>query len=1031
MRLRKTEIEARQPRRRALPLLAVLAAFVLGRVQPAEAVGALADPDARKAATKCQALIAKTTAKALATKLKAYNGCAAAALACVQTKAGKPDCGTKAAATCTKKLASAAAAAVKARDKIAGTKSCLALSTADLLGSDGLGFGDIAGVCSADFGLNVCEGLGPIADCLITAHDRDAGVLLARGLPRTGELLANLPGAPFANTTGLPTVPGCGTCNVQDSQRKAVEKCGKTLGNGTQALAGALEAAFGACTLELYACAQNEADAPACVTDATAKCTKAAAKVTKAVAKLGAGAAKSCGADFTALGQQGGLNLDALEPRCAALGVPALDSSNAFVSCLGAEAKCAVASLVQTALPRTKEFLDAAQAGGLTADLAATCPIATGLQTVATLKSFRAAGNPRGVFGTILKLVKSVKRTVPSAVAVKTSGGKPSPSGSTTAGVSKVNGPKKVTFGSVHKYTVTYHGNRNRIGGGRGEMETSNLIVTVGRDDIVLDDHFEIPTLTLPPDGTDVDDELDIEFADSIPACAFDLEFATKTGDGVSGYTALPQVVEENDIVIVPPSELASRSTAGAQQDAGIDGANVAISATGRYVAFTTTATNLIAPADTNGLSDLFVRDRCVSDGVPVANCTPATTRESLGPGNEPFHDGTAGRVAISDDGRFLGFTVVRDNDPNPPTIQGFLKDRCLSNGAAVDTCIVTNTDATFDGETFANGGQLTALSSDGRFFVFTTTDTSFGGGTLRVFLYDNCFSSSDPVFGGCEPFVGRVSDSDGGGTPNGDSDWGAVSRNGRFIAYRSDGSDILPTLQDTNGANDVFLRDTCLDPATGTSFPACAQSTVRVNLTPAGLESEGDDPGTTPLTNVAVSDDGRYVAYTSTADDLLGPGLDTNGKRDVFVHDRCLEHGNAVMDCTPGNDRVNVGPNFTESNGDIPGGFAIGMSANGRLVVFASDATNLLGNAVGVPNGTFQVFMRDRCIDKGLAIPGCTPATTLVSIAPDGAIGNGSSTLPAIAAGGSAAAFVSTATNLLGPGGDTNNLSDAFVRDR
>lgn len=1015
--------------KRGLGAVAVLGLVTLAGAGTAHAVGALADPDARKAATKCQALIAKTTAKALATKLKAYNGCAAAALACIQTKSGKPDCGAKAAATCTKKLASAASAAVEAKDKIAGNKSCLALSTADLLGSDGLGFGDIAGVCSASFGLNVCEGLEPIADCLITAHERDAGALLARGFPRTSELLANLPGAPFANTTGLPPVGGCGTCNVQDAQRKAVEKCGKTLGTGTHALASALEAAFGACTLALYDCAQNEADAPACVSAATAKCTKAAAKVTKAVAKLGAGAAKSCGTDFTSLSQPGGLNLAALAPRCAALGVPALDGSSAFVSCLAAEAKCAVASLVQTALPRTKEFLDAAQAGGLTADLAGTCPIATGLQTAATLKSFRAAGNPRGVFGTILKLVKSVKRTVPSAVAVKTTGGKPSPSGSTTAGVSKVNGPKKITFGSVHKYTVTYHGNRSRIGGGSAPDVVPNLIVTVTRDDIVLDDHFEIPTLTLPPDGTDVDDELDVEFADSIPACAFDLEFATKTGDGVSGYTALPQVVEENDFVTVPASELASRSTAGAQQDGALTGSQVAISANGRFVAFVSAATNLIAPADTNGHADVFVRDRCVADGVAVAGCTPATTRASTNPGGEEFHDGAAGRVGISDDGRYVAYSVFRNDDPNPPIIQSFMKDRCESDGVPVDSCSAQNTDLTYDSESMSSGGELTSLSSDGRYVVFTSA-TSFNVGTPNVFLLDTCNSSRDPVVPGCEPFLDRISETDMGAVPSGASDFGAVSRNGRFVAFRSDGPDILAT-GDTNVANDVFLQDHCLDPATGTNFPGCVETTVRVNLAPGQLQSAGDDATLQPLTNVAVSDDGRYVAYTSTADDLLGAALDTNGKRDVFVYDRCLANGNAVGGCTPGNERVNVGPNGTESNGDIPGGFAIGMSANGRLVVFASDATNLLGNAVGVPNGTYQVFMRDRCLADGVAIPGCTPATTLVSVAPDGAIGNGSSTLPAIAAGGNATAFGSAASNLLGPAVDTNNLSDAFVRDR
>src|SRR5688572_8246670 len=79
---------------------AAVALIISAGAEGAWAAGALADPEARKAAIKCQTLIAKTTAKALATKLKAYNGCAAAALACVQTKVGKPDCGTKAAATC-------------------------------------------------------------------------------------------------------------------------------------------------------------------------------------------------------------------------------------------------------------------------------------------------------------------------------------------------------------------------------------------------------------------------------------------------------------------------------------------------------------------------------------------------------------------------------------------------------------------------------------------------------------------------------------------------------------------------------------------------------------------------------------------------------------------------------------------------------------------------------------------------------------------------------------------------------------------
>jgi hypothetical protein len=106
-------------------------------------------------------------------------------------------------------------------------------------------------------------------------------------------------------------------------------------------------------------------------------------------------------------------------------------------------------------------------------------------------------------------------------------------------------------------------------------------------------------------------------------------------------------------------------------------------------------------------------------------------------------------------------------------------------------------------------------------------------------------------------------------------------------------------------------------------------------------------------------------------------------------------------------------------------------MSAGGRLVVFASDANNLLGPAVGAPSGIMQVYLRDRCIDKGVAIDGCIASTTLVSSAPDKGLGTASSDRPAIAAYGATTAFVSAAGNLLGPGVDANGRTDVFAKDR
>ena len=112
----------------------------------------------------------------------------------------------KAAATCTKKLGSAATAAAKAKQKILDNKSCQSLTTAEVLGADGLGFGDIAGPCATDFGIDVCDGLEPVAECLLTSHAVAAGGFSGAVAPRTGELLAALPGAPFPGSAGLPLV---------------------------------------------------------------------------------------------------------------------------------------------------------------------------------------------------------------------------------------------------------------------------------------------------------------------------------------------------------------------------------------------------------------------------------------------------------------------------------------------------------------------------------------------------------------------------------------------------------------------------------------------------------------------------------------------------------------------------------------------------------------------------------------------------------------------------------------------------------
>jgi archaellum component FlaF (FlaF/FlaG flagellin family) len=150
-----------------------------------------------------------------------------------------------------------------------------------------------------------------------------------------------------------------------------------------------------------------------------------------------------------------------------------------------------------------------------------------------------------------------------------------------------------------------------------------------------------------------------------------------------------------------------------------------------------------------------------------------------------------------------------------------------------------------------------------------------------------------------------------------------------------------------------------------------------------------------------AISANGRFVAFGSLADNLV-PG-DTNGQTDAFVHDRR----------TGATERVSVDSAGNQGNNGS-GGSAI--TANGRYVAFSSDADNLVP---GDTNGETDAFVHDRR----------TGATERVSIDSAGNQGNNFSGGSAISANGRFVAFWSDADNLVP--GDTNGQTDAFVHDR
>jgi Tol biopolymer transport system component len=176
--------------------------------------------------------------------------------------------------------------------------------------------------------------------------------------------------------------------------------------------------------------------------------------------------------------------------------------------------------------------------------------------------------------------------------------------------------------------------------------------------------------------------------------------------------------------------------------------------------------------------------------------------------------------------------------------------------------------------------------------------------------------------------------------------------------------------------------------------------STERVSISGAGAQGDRDSFA------VGLSADARFVLVNSLATNLV-PG-DTNDRWDVFVFDRST----AAMQ------RVSVtssGAEAKPSSDPFGGSIAGGISGNGRLVVFRSDAANLAAHDT---NRVADVFVYDRAAHR----------VTRVSVSNKGRQANGPSGDPAISANGRYVAFWSTAANLVR--GDTNGLSDVFVRD-
>ncbi|MCW5979065.1 MAG: right-handed parallel beta-helix repeat-containing protein [Bryobacteraceae bacterium] len=342
-----------------------------------------------------------------------------------------------------------------------------------------------------------------------------------------------------------------------------------------------------------------------------------------------------------------------------------------------------------------------------------------------------------------------------------------------------------------------------------------------------------------------------------------------------------------------------SVNSAGAQGNAASTAASV--SADGRYVAFVSDATNLVA-GDTNAVNDVFVRD--VRMGV--------TTRVSVdSAGNQGNLATPSPQPAISGDGRYVAFVSKANNlvagDGNN-VVDIFVHDR--------QTGATTRESVDSAGNEANAASWRPAISADGRYVAFVSSASNLAPGDTNgvsdIFVRDRQTGATT-----------RVSIDSAANQGNGQSVDPWLSADGRYVAFASQASNLATG--DSNGVFDVFVHDR----QTG--------ATTRVSVTSAGAQGNGDS------SRASISADGRYVAFMSYATNLVTG--DANGTADVFVHDRQ----------TAQTTRVSVDSTGTEGNGES---WAPSISGDGRFVAFHSLASNLV---TGDANGVADIFVRDR----------------------------------------------------------------------
>lgn len=373
------------------------------------------------------------------------------------------------------------------------------------------------------------------------------------------------------------------------------------------------------------------------------------------------------------------------------------------------------------------------------------------------------------------------------------------------------------------------------------------------------------------------------------------------------------------------------------------------IASGGADVAFSSLATNLVPTVPVSGkYRQIYWTIPCKS----ATGCTSVTSElvsvsaDGLSEGNGDSYD-----PVISPDGRYVAFVSLATNlasnvIADGVTPQVYVADTCSgvsTSGCSPTTYLVS----TPDGTTPANApSSHPAISNAGEFVTFTSSASNLGSQApnpnrvANVFIAQVCYSGETS----CVFSTSLISTPDGATPANATSDFSTVSNNGRFIAFQSTATNLIPGDGPTQ---QIYVRDTCLtDTVTGNCSPTTYLVSTSDGTTPANALSE----------RPTMSTNGQFIAFASPATNLSP--LTANGIENIFARNTCLSIVvSTTTNCTTSTVLVSQPPGnqASPSNGNslLPV-----IAGEAHTVAFLSFSSNLVPNDTNGANGIADIFL-------------------------------------------------------------------------